>query len=77
MLLLLIPQNPAGLGGFIRNGKGEWHNGFGKKIYASDPLAAKISVIQEAFYFFEANQLQNATIYSDRKDTVELILKHF
>lgn len=64
-----------GLGGVIRNGKREWHSGFEEKIYASDPLAIEILVIQKAFYPIEANQLQNATIYSNCKNAIELILK--
>ena len=66
--------NTRGLGVVVRNGKEEWHSGFGKKIYANDPLAAEISDIQEKFCSVEANQIPNGIIYSDCKNAVELVL---
>ena len=65
----------AGLGGIVRDPGGSWVLGFGKSVYTSDSLTAKILAILEAIYISQTHAFTKVVIYSDCQVAIDIMLQ--
>lgn len=70
------PNDVVWIGGIVRDNSGNWLLGFGKRVYTNTHYAAELLAVLEAMRCVKSQGYQNAIIYSDCKNAVELILGH-
>lgn len=59
----------------VRDTNGRWLMGFHKSCFATDPFAAELMGVYEALKFAAYHDFQDAVIYSDSRNVVNLLHK--
>lgn len=67
------PTVHMGIGGVVRNNRGQWRLGFERRSFMPDILSSELRAIYEGFLIASMYNFNQATIYSDCISAVRLL----